>query len=183
MNLANQNAPATPKQLIALYYGTGLNTKGLTITLGKAHNLISDMKNGIDITEELRALGATGTAKVVGAVKENQFKDLYNTAHQAGMTAVENFIPNPMTVVGGGKEYFVADGPCGFAEIVIKPATTSFAKWLMKNKLASKRYNGGISIWVHQFNQSVQKKEKYATAFAKVLSENGIKAYADSRLD
>ena len=44
-------------------------------------------------------------------------------------------------------------------------------------------YQGGLIVWVTVGNQSMQKKEAYAQAMAKVLQEGGINAYADSRLD
>lgn len=193
MNLANQNAPATPKQLWMLHRLTGLNTKELKITLGKASNLISDAIAKVDITEELKSLGATGEVKLGGALKDKQFQEIYNKAHEAGMAAVEKLNVVPMIVEGHAnplddnspvtKRYFVADGQCGFAWVVIKPANSSFSKWLVKNNLARKHYPSGISIWISYFNQSIQKKETYAYAFAKVLQEAGIKAQADSRLD
>lgn len=36
---------------------------------------------------------------------------------------------------------------------------------------------------VGQFNQSMEKKEKFARAFAKVLTDADVKAYAQSRMD
>ena len=49
--------------------------------------------------------------------------------------------------------------------------------------LASKAYPTGLHFWVGLFNQSMTRKEAYASAFAKVLNEAGIQAYADSRMD
>lgn len=109
---------------------------------------------------------------------------LYARAHAAGMAAGEASVPQPMTVVGGGKRYHVAEGLCGFAWIKVKPATSSFAKWLKATgKVRDKSYSGGYDIWVGEFNQSVARKEAYASAFAMVLHKAGINAYAQSRLD
>jgi hypothetical protein len=36
---------------------------------------------------------------------------------------------------------------------------------------------------VRDFNQSLQKKEAYAYAFAKVLNQAGINAHVESRMD
>ena len=44
-------------------------------------------------------------------------------------------------------------------------------------------FEGGYMIWISAYNQSLQKKEAYAVAFAEVLSKNGIRAYAMSRMD
>lgn len=126
--------------------------------------------------------------------KEATFKAIYDKAHEAGLAAGKGNKPVPM-IVGSpstpfGNDidpkqptYFVEDGVCGFAWIVIKPGTAPFARWVKKAELGGNHYYGGISIWVHEFGQSMQRKEAYAEAFAKVLVENGINAYADSRMD
>jgi hypothetical protein len=81
------------------------------------------------------------------------------------------------------REYFVSDGVCGFASVTVKPANSKFAKFLIANGLGRKGYGGGVCMSIRQFNQSLQKKEAYAYAFASVLNENGIKAYVESRMD
>lgn len=118
---------------------------------------------------------------------------LYATAHDAGNAAVQSATIQPMIVqqranpLNDGsdlvQEYFVSDGVCGFASIVVKPATSSFAKYLKLNCGARKSYYGGIALSVQAFNQSLQKKEAYAYAFAKVLNEAGLNAYVESRMD
>jgi hypothetical protein len=50
-------------------------------------------------------------------------------------------------------------------------------------KLATKAYPSGLMIWVSEGNQSYDRKRAYAEAYARVLNEAGIKAYANSRLD
>jgi hypothetical protein len=40
-----------------------------------------------------------------------------------------------------------------------------------------------MSLWVHQFDQSITRKEAYAAAYADTLRKHGIEAYAGSRLD
>ena len=114
--------------------------------------------------------------------------EIYSEAHSAGMAAGHGCTPTPM-VVGtpttplgddidySKKTYYVADGLCGFAWINIKPARGKFVTWLKKAD------NGGYTIWVSEFGQSVTRKENYARAFAKVLGDNGITAYNMSRLD
>lgn len=124
------------------------------------------------------------------------FDAMYSDADEAGMAAVRKLTVVPM-IVGTAKDlfsneidrtkpvYFVEDGPCGFAWVNIKPGTSAFAKWLVKNQMARKdSYYGGVTVWVSQFNQSMQKKEAYAYAFAEVLrTKYGFKAYASSRMD
>lgn len=121
------------------------------------------------------------------------FEALYNKANEAGKAAVAGFTPTPM-VVGTASSFFsdkidhnkpvytVPDGVCGFAWIKFK-GNTPFGKWAKKTGIAKPGYPNGLQIWVSAYNQSMEKKEQYAQAFAKVLKENGIDAYADSRMD
>jgi hypothetical protein len=115
------------------------------------------------------------------------FGSLYETAHAAGMAAGYGSTPTPMVVTGGvpgekAESWYVSEGACGFAWVTIK-GTTPFARWAKAAKKVSKAYPTGYWFWVSEFGQSVDRKEKYARAFAKVLNEHGITAYADSRLD
>lgn len=94
-------------------------------------------------------------------------------------------------------QYFVSDGVCGFAWVTVRPANSRFAHFLKKIMKGrgdnfsgdvlsgdpSRGYRGGLDLWVGGFRQSMQLKEAYARAFAKVLREAGITAYADSRMD
>lgn len=78
----------------------------------------------------------------------------------------------------------VAPIPCGFAWIKVRPANSPFANWLKKNgHVRGVAYHGGVDIWVHEFGQSMQRKEAFAHAFAEVIYNAGIKAYAQSRID
>lgn len=120
-------------------------------------------------------------------------QSIYQQAHYAGNVAVEMATVTPMVVQQREnplndnselvREYFVSDGVCGFASVNVKPANSKFAKYLVANGLGRKSFNGGVSMSVRDFNQSLQKKEAYAYAFARVLNEYGIKAYVDSRMD
>jgi len=125
----------------------------------------------------------------------SQFETLYVRAREAGLAAGNGSKPTPM-VVGSpstpfGSDidhskptFFVEDGVCGFAWIQVKPGTSAFAKYLVKSGRARPdSYYGGVSIWVSDYNQSMQRKEAYAHAFAKVLVDAGIKAYSMSRMD
>lgn len=110
---------------------------------------------------------------------------LYDKAHTAGILAANETVCRPMTVVNPatGQRWHVPDGVCGFAWIVVKPGNGAFAKWLKTNKLAEKHYEGGVSIWVSDYSQSMQLKEAYARAFAAVIKEAGLNCYSDSRMD
>jgi hypothetical protein len=127
--------------------------------------------------------------KAIRKERYAMFERAYALAHEAGTRAGEACNPRPMVVTytdrnGVVQKEFVADGVCGFAWIRIRPANSSFALWLKKTgKVSGRAYGGGVDIWVSQFDQSCQRKEAYARAFADVLNANGIKASAQSRLD
>jgi hypothetical protein len=121
-------------------------------------------------------------------------KALYDKAHAAGQAAAEAHNPTPMVVfervspfddTSAVKKVYapVMGGVCGFAWISIHPGNSSFARWLAKNTHARKGYYGGMQLWVRGYGQSMEKKEVYADAFARVLREAGVDAYSGSRMD
>ncbi len=126
-------------------------------------------------------------------------EELWAKAREAGRQALAQCTPRPMVVqevdlfdhpIPGSRPEFVADGVCGFAWVKVRPANSPFAKWLKTQPTTDEYlqphkddYQGGIVVWVTVGNQSMQKKEAYAEAMAKVLKEGGINAYADTRLD
>lgn len=119
---------------------------------------------------------------------------LYERADTAGRAAAEAVVPVPMHVVQRANAFDdnspvvrayapVLDGVCGFAWVNVRPGNSSFARWLKANKRASKGYYGGLELWVSQYGQSMTRKESYARAFANVLRDAGVDAYAESRMD
>lgn len=126
---------------------------------------------------------------------DTEAKALYECAVAAGRAAAEACVPEPMYVVQRQhplddtspivKAYPpVMDGVCGFAWINIKPGNSAFARYLKaKGAARTDSYYGGVSVWVGGYGQSYERKSAYASAFAKVLQEAGIKAYSMGRLD
>ena len=122
-----------------------------------------------------------------------QLQEIYQQAHEHGNLAVKMAFVTPMVVQQREnplnddskvvREYFINDGVCGFANVIVKPANSKFAKFLVANGLGRKSFSGGVSMSIRDFNQSLQKKEAYAHAFSRVLNDYGIKAYAESRMD
>ena len=119
---------------------------------------------------------------------------LLERAHLMGMDAGRDSTPTPMIVGSPStpfgsdidyskKTYFVEGGACGFAGVVIKPARGKFVSYLKSIGIGHKHYYGGYYVSVHEFGQSLTRKEAYASAYAKVLSEAGFKCYVDSRMD
>ena len=187
---------ATPKQTWAIFCLTGYDVRNCGLTLARASQLIDLAKKDKESARaEIATLpGAMEKSKGKSAIDKTQFEKIWNEADLAGNQAVMALDVQPMVVQQHAnmlndsspvvKQYYVADGPCGFAWVNVKPGNSAFAKWLKDNQLArADSYYGGVCIWIHQFNQSIQKKEKYAYAFANVLTKHGIKAYASSRMD
>ena len=114
-------------------------------------------------------------------------------AHQAGLAAGKTAGCTPMIVSQHEnmaddnsavvKEWLVMDGPCGFAWVTVTPGTCSFARWAVKEQGWRKDYYGGVSLYVHEFGQSMQRKIEYAHAYAKVLHSHGVGVRCNSRMD
>lgn len=115
-------------------------------------------------------------------------------AMDAGYAAGDACVPTPVkfgqaaSLFGNemipGTEEIVEDGVCGFAWINIKPARGKFVNYLKKIGMGrSDSYYGGYTVWVTEYGQSMERKEAYARAFAKVLQDYGMKAYGMSRMD
>lgn len=195
-------AQATRSQLFALYRDTGscmeLRNLGPNLTFDMAKSMLSRMRNqGVSsaiIRQELLDLGATtkGEGSPVERKPKVDFQAIYNEADTAGRAAAEQHTPTPMVVQQHvdplddcspvQKSWTVPSGVCGFAWIKFK-GNTAWARWAKKQDLASKAYPTGMMIWVSQYGQSLELKEKYARAFAEVLRQHGIQAYMGSRMD
>jgi len=120
--------------------------------------------------------------------------EIYDLAQKAGQKAGEAFTPTPMVVgravgltgneIVPGSEEIVYEGVCGFAWVNVKPKNCSFAKFAVAGINGyHESYYGGIDIWCRLFDQSMERKEAWANAFAEVLNEHGIRAYPMSRMD
>ena len=121
-------------------------------------------------------------------------ESIYREAMTAGILAGNAHNPTPMVVQQHAsplndnspvvQQWQVSGGVCGFAWVNIRPATCQFARWLKKTgKVTRKSYYGGYDLWCSEFGQSMERKEKWAGAVAKVLNDHGIKAYSMSRMD
>ena len=118
---------------------------------------------------------------------------IYLEAKEAGVKAGDACTPIGMRVVQHtnmlddsspiAQSWDIPDGVCGFASVVIKPGTCSFAKWLIKNKLGGAQYYGGVGFSISEHRQSLQRKEAHASAVCEILSKYGINCYVDSRMD
>ena len=124
---------------------------------------------------------------------------LFATAHAAGNAAVQTATVTPMIVTQCQnplddsstpvRQYFVEDGVCGFASVVIKPARGKFVALLKKRGIGGAHYYGGYSVSSWEFAPSIRQDQSYERACAaargavEVLKSYGINAYVDSRID
>lgn len=138
---------------------------------------------------------ATTTATGQVRFTARQAERLYARAHEAGMAALEAARPTPMYVVQRANPFDdsspivrryapVEGGTCGFASVVVHPGNGSFARRMRAAGRGSAEYGGGYMVkWVREGGQSLTRKEAYAQAFAEVLREAGVRAFAQSRMD
>jgi hypothetical protein len=128
------------------------------------------------------------------AMSKVHCEKLLERAHLMGMDAGRSVgvtpmvVGTPTTLFGSEidyskKTYFVEGGVCGFAGVVIKPARGKFVSYLKSIGIGNKHYYGGYYVSVHEFGQSLTRKEAYASAYVKGLNEVGMNCYVDSRMD
>ncbi len=136
--------------------------------------------------------------------KARAFGALWAKAQDAGLRAAQETRPTPMIVQQHAsplndaspvvQEWTVPGGVCGFAWIVIQPGTSSFARWAKKTHGAMRHWvvgagYRGLSHWIGEHGQSMERKEAHAHAMAKVLREGladldpKVEVYAQSRMD
>ena len=116
--------------------------------------------------------------------RDKVYQGLIERAHAAGMKAGIECMPIPMAVVDelNGQLWRVDDGACGFAWVSFA-GNTAFGRWAKKQGIARPHWPSGLCVWVSEFGQSVDRKAAYAGAYARILNDAGIAAYAGSRLD
>jgi hypothetical protein len=151
---------------------------------------------------EVMAMGTATAAGGAAVLSRPAMRALYARARAAGLAAGAAARPVGMLVGtprdpmgslrggdGGGFDpsqpvYAVPDGVCGFAYVRVRPGTSRFARWLVRNGLARPdSYAGGVFFGVSEFGQSLTRQDAWATAFAAVLTAAGVTAYSESRMD
>lgn len=116
--------------------------------------------------------------KVARKMRYTQYALDYAEAETAGIEAANhaNIVPmvvSGMDANGNSMAWKVNGGVCGYAYVTLRPATTSFARWLVKEHGWRKAYEGGISLMVSDYNQSMGRKAAHAEAMAKSLKGKG----------
>ncbi len=171
--LKNPDAPMSYKQGIMIRNGGGGDVRGQGLTQQDASDRIRELLLAKDCK--------LNTIKI-------DYVKLWRDATSAGHVAGEGSNPTPMTVVGGGQEWHVSEGACGFAWVNFKMKKglgCKFGQWLIAEGHARKdSYYGGVTVWISDHGQSIDRKSAHAAAMAKVLQEAGIEdAYPASRMD
>lgn len=126
-----------------------------------------------------------------------RFAETFLAATRAGQAAFDAAEPEVMVVQRHAnqfdpespvvQEWREPEGVCGFAWVSVSPATSSFARWLIKGGFASKAYRGGVNIRIPSRSQSYTRKMAYARAMADVLRASpdlsDLKIYPGGRID
>lgn len=126
-----------------------------------------------------------------------RFAETFLAATRAGQAAFDAAEPEAMVVQRHAnqfdpessvvQEWVEPEGICGFAWVNVSPATSSFARWLVKGGHAVSVYGGGVNIWTRNRSQSYERKMAYAHAMADVLRASpdlaGLRIYAGGRVD
>ena len=146
------------------------------------------------------------STKSTSAKNEAKYERLWRGMQRVSHKALANATPptpmivgSPSTPLGNDvdpnqKMWYVADGVCGFAWVVLDSGRTGFAQWIMKKGYGSKHYQWGggykgVSIWPNarygfaETRQSLQLKEQVCGKIAAYLRSEGISAYSESRID
>ena len=177
ITLKNPDAPMSFRQGLMIRNAGGGDVRGEGLTMQQASDRIRDL------------LQAKATEKVDvrdGWPSTFEFGKLLAKANQEGVLAAKACIPAPM-IVSGYEDQPVMDGPCGFAWVNFKMKSglaRKFGKWLKDNGHGRKdEYYGGVTIWIGDYGQSMERKAAHAGAMVKVFQEAGIDAHMMSRMD
>ena len=101
--------------------------------------------------------------------------------HNEALSAADQAAQDKLNELG--EEWF----PCGFAWVRVLPATPPFGRFLKKAGIVDgPSYGGGYTVFDacgDRRTQSMYVKEAGTKAYAKVLRDNGIECYPESRMD
>jgi len=138
-------------------------------------------------------------SNTAGAARREAHAELFKAAQHAAQCAYDECTPAAMLVYEteglsdrpkvDGKAWYVSEGVCGFAAVIINPATSSFAKYLAKLGIGRRNYGGGWHVSVYDLvpastnSQSYERKVAAASAACKVFNDAGTRAYVWDRLD
>ena len=104
----------------------------------------------------------------------DNIESVHNTASAAAQRAEADF-----------RAQHGEPGYCGFAWVTVHEKASTKLGRALKTVGFTKAYGGGLQLWNPggSYTQSMDIKEAGAEAYAKILREFGINAYACSRAD
>lgn len=138
---------------------------------------LSTVVPGTEMASDEGPLGAVLPPELSGDAK---WSALHALASLAGEKAAAEEVPTPM-VVGGYGAY--AEGLCGWAEVHVPDARRDFARWLLRNGPAHRGTRTGATLHFTGPSQSVDRAYAAASAYARVLTHNGVVCKATKHLD
>ena len=199
---------ASTAQTFAIFCALKIDVRACNLSRDAAHEILTKANAGHDskvavyaetaklpgsIEKGIRPTFHSLPVKKICAVDKRDFANVWDKAWKAGQAAAAACVPVPMHVVQHANPLDdsspvvhryapVTDGVCGFASVKFA-GNTAFGKWAKKQGLARPAYQGGLSVWIGDYNQSLQKKEAHAYAMAAELEKHGITAHGESRMD
>lgn len=178
----NQFGTATYKQRWALFCITKEDYRTVFLDKEKASQLIQELGGNKPAKKDYK--------KIIAEIHKECFE--YGNQHQPTPMLVAQH-ESPLNDSSPIKQtWAVPDGVCGFAWVSFK-GTEPFAKWCKENTewlrsiglYFGNSYPTGKHLSVMHYNQSYEKKMKYAGHLAHLLVEKSIvkSSYPEGRLD
>jgi hypothetical protein len=107
------------------------------------------------------------------------WNEIWDRALSAARTAAERAIPTPLVV----EDAWYSEGGIGFAWIRVLDARKGFARWLKTTGKGRDGHRSGAYVFAQQTGQSFDRSMAWASAFAEVLRDHGIRCEVEGRYD
>ncbi len=186
MQLKTPDAPATPRQLWALFCATKKDHRGLGLTMQQACDMLQ-------AANEAKSSGKPAALKERsfgrGSFQDEKFAEIFAQANLAADAAGQKWLSAALAagpkyaVMEGGREIDRMLDVCGFGWCILRDKRHAFHKWLTKNH--GQRYTGySIPIYSDlKRRQEMGLMEAMAEAAAEVYNQNGIPCRVETRID
>ncbi|MEA2640349.1 MAG: hypothetical protein QOF51_1743 [Chloroflexota bacterium] len=102
-------------------------------------------------------------------IVDDDWRQLYQEAHQAAVIAAELWTPTPITI----NDVVEPEGVVGWASVWFVKAPAGLEMWLLRNRLARRRRSGVELAFVHR-TQSLERAESYVKRFAEYIGVHGV---------
>ena len=107
------------------------------------------------------------------------WNEIWDRALSAARTAAERAIPTPLVV----EDAWYSEGSIGFAWIRVLDARKGFARWLKATGKGRDGHRSGTYVFAQRTGQSFDRSMAWASAFAEVLRDHGIRCEVEGRYD